>query len=65
MKGQEMYSVKVFARRNAVEIDNQVFDNRQDAEQYFVQTGIGESYWSELRNSQGVTLVSTAGVSGN
>ena len=60
-----MYSVKVFARRNAVEIDSQVFDNRQDAEQYFVQTGIGENYWSELRNSQGVTLVSTAGVSGN
>ena len=60
-----MYSVKVYARRNAVEIDSQVFDNRKDAEQYFVQTGIGESYWSELRNSQGVTLVSTAGVSGN
>lgn len=58
-----MYTVKVYQRKDARAIDSQVFDNRKDADEYFVQTGVGETYWSELRNAQGVTLVSTAGLS--
>jgi len=43
-----MYSVKVYARKNAVMIDSQVFATHADAVEYFDNTGIGEGYWSEL-----------------
>lgn len=43
-----MYSVKVYARNNAVMIDSQVFATRPEAVEYFDSTGTGEGYWSEL-----------------
>ena len=43
-----MYSVKVYARKNAVMIDSQVFATRPSAEDYYLKVGTGEGYWAEL-----------------
>lgn len=56
------YSVKVFASKNAIQIDNQTFDTLEDAYDYFNQAGSGESYWVELHKNlanYSITVVST------
>ena len=55
-----MFTVKVYQRKDARVIDNQVFDNMPDAVEYFNATGFGESYWTEMVSAKGVTMASTA-----
>jgi hypothetical protein len=44
-----MYQVKVYTRQNAILVmESPILESRKEADEYYLSTGFGEGYWSEI-----------------